>query len=742
MDDLRQSIRGTGEEAGTFSGDHASTRTTSSRPIVLVLGMHRSGTSLCSHILSSLGVNMTDQIAGPNNPGDPDPSNGRGHWERWAIVEFHERLLSLLKRNYHGPFHDLPFPVAWWADPRVVQVRREIVAAVETQLSETLFGFKDPRTIRFLPIWLQIFAELNLEPRFVLCLRSPSQVARSLQVRDGLPVDVGEYRWFIHMIDFFRYAINMDFCTIEYETWFNDPVYNTQKLRKFINLLPQQSQWNTELEVSSVIAPSLRHDAPSTKDADEPHIRSLYKLARVADQDSVAREQAEALARQFTEFQQLQYPISRSLEQIEARRSELEAQQPRVGAIERERDEHAAALVRAEQEATELRQAISEGQQVVAAFQERVATSEARVSEALAELQERRSRVAKIECERDERAAALALVEQKVIELRRAASESECALAAVNERATISEAHLAKATRRIDRLSVELSERDEALQAINARAHSGEQELAVAWAENEYQRNQIADFSRQRDELSVAIEQVRRDAESQRLESFPIYAEAIRLRLVVARAEKAAMDKGAGAEILQEELEMLHKATAKTEAMARNEVADLQARIDELEGALTDTTERATASKVRLAEALAKLDELAGELARRNSGANALNAKMSPADSLLAAALAQDERESQTHSIVEVQTESEITDLRETMAQAAREVQDYAASAEVLRAEVARLGDQLIAARVAGRAAVSALRLATKMLRSASFVPPHNRWWRFIRRLVLIRAAS
>ena len=32
------------------------------RQIVLVLGMHRSGTSLCSHVLSALGLDMADQI--------------------------------------------------------------------------------------------------------------------------------------------------------------------------------------------------------------------------------------------------------------------------------------------------------------------------------------------------------------------------------------------------------------------------------------------------------------------------------------------------------------------------------------------------------------------------------------------------------------------------------------------------------------------------------------------------------
>ena len=63
------------------------------RPIVFVLGMHRSGTSLCSHILSALGVDMADKIPGPGNPA-PTPDNPRGHWERWEIVEFHDRILT------------------------------------------------------------------------------------------------------------------------------------------------------------------------------------------------------------------------------------------------------------------------------------------------------------------------------------------------------------------------------------------------------------------------------------------------------------------------------------------------------------------------------------------------------------------------------------------------------------------------------------------------------------------------
>src|ERR1700747_1943920 len=155
------------------------------RPIVLVGGMHRSGTSLCSHILSALGVDMADKIEGPGNA-SVTADNPRGHWERWEIGAFHDRILGLFNRDYWGRFHDFALPVAWWADPRVAQIRREIVAFLEKRMGDGDFGFKDPRTVRLMPMWHQIFNELKLAPRIVLCLRNPAQVGRSLHARDGL----------------------------------------------------------------------------------------------------------------------------------------------------------------------------------------------------------------------------------------------------------------------------------------------------------------------------------------------------------------------------------------------------------------------------------------------------------------------------------------------------------------------------------------------------------------------------
>jgi hypothetical protein len=82
-------------------------------------------------------------------------------------------------------------------------VRREITAFLERSMGNGYFGFKDPRTVRLMPMWHQIVNELKLAPKIVFCLRNPAQVARSLNVRDGFSLDTGEYRWFSYTVDFF-----------------------------------------------------------------------------------------------------------------------------------------------------------------------------------------------------------------------------------------------------------------------------------------------------------------------------------------------------------------------------------------------------------------------------------------------------------------------------------------------------------------------------------------------------------
>jgi hypothetical protein len=347
-----------------------------------------------------MGIDMADEISA-------HASNARGHWERWEIVEFHDRILAQFNRAYFGPFHDFSLPVAWWADPRASAIKREIIAFLEKTMDRSDFGFKDPRTIRLMPLWHQIFNELNLEPKVILCLRDPRQVARSLQARDGLDLAVGEYRWLTYMTDFVRYSSSLDYCTVEYEGWFTDPLMNFEKLKNFLGLQWQQSELDLRLTLSSLIDPDLRHDS-FTREPSQPLIRSLYEVLRGCGGEGTTCKQTSQLVEQFIGFQKLHEPFQRAFESV----AEIAAKLPQV--------EHDAADLRAADEA--LRADVEQRTAREAVLQREIEQRAAREAALRAEIEQRAATEAGLRCALDQ-----AKHESEIREVRAEAVQAEMA---------------------------------------------------------------------------------------------------------------------------------------------------------------------------------------------------------------------------------------------------------------------------------------------------------------------------
>ena len=209
--------------------------------------------------------------------------------------------MDLFNRGYLTPLHDLPLPSEWWVDSRVAEIKREIVAFLGRKMVIGVpFGFKDPRTARLLPLWRQIFSELDLKVKIVICLRNPAQVARSLNERDGLPFDIGEYRWFTYMAELYEHTGNDDVCAIEYEKWFDDTGDNATKLVRFLGL--EKSQAEIIAAVSEIIDGDLRHDDPDLRESAQPLLWSLYEAARRLDVDPAASGDIRRIVDQFAAF--------------------------------------------------------------------------------------------------------------------------------------------------------------------------------------------------------------------------------------------------------------------------------------------------------------------------------------------------------------------------------------------------------------------------------------------------------
>lgn len=132
---------------------------------ILVLGMHRSGTSCLTGCLQELGLRLGDVFLW-------NPHNLKGNREHRAVQQLNEALL-----HHNGGRWDEPVEVREWT-PAHEQERERIVT--DLSIDDQPWGFKDPRTLFTVDFWCAALPAARLVGTF----RHPLAVARSLQRRD------------------------------------------------------------------------------------------------------------------------------------------------------------------------------------------------------------------------------------------------------------------------------------------------------------------------------------------------------------------------------------------------------------------------------------------------------------------------------------------------------------------------------------------------------------------------------
>lgn len=160
---------------------------------VLVLGMHRSGTSALAGLLGHLGCALPRDLIGPG------VGNEKGHWEPEQIVALDDAILA----SGGSEWEDwASFNKAWYDSPLYGPKLVEARAALRQSFGdEPLFVLKDPRMCRLAPFWLAALKAEGIEPAIILTLRRPDQVAASLASRDAMEPGYAYLLWLRHMLE-------------------------------------------------------------------------------------------------------------------------------------------------------------------------------------------------------------------------------------------------------------------------------------------------------------------------------------------------------------------------------------------------------------------------------------------------------------------------------------------------------------------------------------------------------------
>jgi glycosyltransferase involved in cell wall biosynthesis len=238
-------------QAGTRSVEERAGGARAQHSCLLILGMHRSGTSALARVASLMGAELPKTLIPAN------PSNESGHWEPERLVDVHDRLLTQV-----GSFWDdcRAVDLAKLPPETLSAIRRLIGGLLQEEYAEApLFVLKDPRICRLVPFYVEIFEQRGITPLPVLTVRNPIAVAESLAKRNGMTEDYSALLWLRHVIEAEHATRNMPRRIVSYEDLLSDWHDVVQNISDGLGLGWENFAPETADAITAFLRPELRH---------------------------------------------------------------------------------------------------------------------------------------------------------------------------------------------------------------------------------------------------------------------------------------------------------------------------------------------------------------------------------------------------------------------------------------------------------------------------------------------------
>lgn len=269
---------------------------------VVVLGMHRSGTSALAGMLGILGIQFGKSLL----PAQSD--NPRGFWEHREVVDLNERVLASFGSSWDDMQPPQPY---WWEDERAAQFREEIRRILTGAFGKTqLWGIKDPRLCKLFPLWRRCLDDIGCKTYFILIHRHPLDVANSLKRRNGFHTMKSGLLWLQHNLLAEKWTRGSSRLFTSYDEILRQPDRTSAKIAEMLGTSRAPPAPRQMDRVRDFLTTDLRHH--ETPDGDwgaafgkyRPLVEGVYNVF-VAESRSPVAGTGAALDRLFKEYQSI-----------------------------------------------------------------------------------------------------------------------------------------------------------------------------------------------------------------------------------------------------------------------------------------------------------------------------------------------------------------------------------------------------------------------------------------------------
>jgi hypothetical protein len=284
---------------------------------LIVLGMHRSGTSAYARFINLLGAKLPSRLIEPNF------ANESGFWEPQEGAELNDWFLDQIGSKWNDT-STIPLEAFESDAAHIVVSKIEDFLAREFTGAAT-FVLKDPRNTRLAPLWIRALKSFGAEPTFIVPIRNPVEVARSLVARDGMSEGQALLLWLRCTLDAERGSRNFRRSFVRYDSLLTNWKDVANKIAKDCGFTWPIRLAQAKSDIDAFLDPNRRHQRASDdgiSDLPEWYQLAYRDLLAATEGQPVDSEALDALSAQLDRADSVYAPYIWHLNSVQARLSQ------------------------------------------------------------------------------------------------------------------------------------------------------------------------------------------------------------------------------------------------------------------------------------------------------------------------------------------------------------------------------------------------------------------------------------
>ena len=197
------------------------------RTCVVIIGMHRSGTSALAGMLDVIGVFPGKNLL------EASTSNKKGYFENSKVYELNKEILE----SVHSSWDDYSFDFSQIKKSKKSKFikKAKIIIENDYKFFET-FLIKDPRVSILFPIWEKALEELNIIIKPIFIVRNPIEVALSLGRRNDFSIEKGLMLWAHYSLQSLLFSNVNEIHNLNYDDLLYDTEASITHIEKYLKL--------------------------------------------------------------------------------------------------------------------------------------------------------------------------------------------------------------------------------------------------------------------------------------------------------------------------------------------------------------------------------------------------------------------------------------------------------------------------------------------------------------------------